>query len=39
MSGASGALLHIGEAAKQTSVSPKMIRHYEGLGLLPPEPA
>ena len=38
MSGASGALLHIGEAAKQTSVSPKMIRHYEGLGLLPPAP-
>lgn len=31
-------LLHIGEASKQTGVSPKMIRHYEGLGLLPPPP-
>ena len=31
-------LLHIGEASKQTGVSPKMIRHYEGLGLLPPAP-
>ena len=33
-----GAALHIGEASKQTGVSPKMIRHYEGLGLLPPAP-
>lgn len=33
-----GQLLHIGEAAKQTGVSPKMIRHYEGLGLLPAAP-
>ena len=31
-------MLHIGEASKQTGVSPKMIRHYEGLGLLPPAP-
>ncbi|OGA84965.1 MAG: Cu(I)-responsive transcriptional regulator [Burkholderiales bacterium RIFCSPHIGHO2_01_FULL_63_240] len=30
--------MHIGEASKQTGVSPKMIRHYEGLGLLPPAP-
>ena len=30
--------LHIGEASKKTGVSPKMIRHYEGLGLLPPAP-
>lgn len=32
------ALLHIGEAARRTGVSPKMIRHYEGLGLLPAPP-
>ena len=38
MSTADRSLLHIGEASKQTGVSPKMIRHYEGLGLLPPAP-
>lgn len=38
MSVTTGALLHIGQASKQTGVSPKMIRHYEGLGLLPPAP-
>ena len=31
-------LRHIGEAARLTGVSPKMLRHYEGLGLLPPAP-
>ncbi|MBT9609007.1 Cu(I)-responsive transcriptional regulator [Aquabacterium sp.] len=31
-------LRHIGEAARLTGVSPKMVRHYEGLGLLPPAP-
>ena len=31
-------LKHIGEAARLTEVSPKMIRHYEGLGLLPAAP-
>lgn len=30
--------LHIGDASRRTGVSPKMIRHYEGLGLLPPPP-
>lgn len=30
--------LHIGDASRLTGVSPKMIRHYEGLGLLPPPP-
>ena len=29
-----GTLLHIGEASKQTGVSPKMIRHYEEMALL-----
>ena len=38
MSSRPGDLLHIGEAARQTGVSPKMIRHYEGLGLLPAAP-
>jgi MerR family copper efflux transcriptional regulator len=27
--------MNIGEASKQAAVSAKMIRHYEGLGLLP----
>ncbi len=34
----SEALRHIGEAARLTGVSPKMVRHYEGLGLLPSAP-
>ncbi len=38
MAASQGALPHIGEASKRTGVSPKMIRHYEGLGLLPPAP-
>jgi MerR family copper efflux transcriptional regulator len=28
--------MNIGQAAAATGVTPKMIRHYEGLGLLPP---
>jgi len=38
MSPLMSSLLHIGEASKRTGVSPKMIRHYEGLGLLPEAP-
>ena len=38
MSPMSEPLRHIGEASRLTGVSPKMLRHYEGLGLLPPAP-
>ena len=28
--------LHIGDVARQTGITPRMIRHYEKLGLIPP---
>lgn len=28
--------MHIGEISKQSGISPRMIRHYEKLGLIPP---
>jgi len=36
MSAAKAAPVSIGVAAERSGVSPRMVRHYEGLGLLPP---
>lgn len=33
---ATGRPLSIGEAARSADISPRMVRHYESLGLLPP---
>lgn len=30
--------MNIGEASKETGLSVKMIRYYEGIGLIPPAP-